>query len=153
MVGGENPTSREFKPESPMFQGSPLDSDPRGGEAMVVGEQDIAIDVNPAVPLGDKERFTDLHGEFSSVFEGGMTEHRYYSRADYSTFYFFPWQPKRSNPGHRAQDPSNSGYQAPASGSNGGHCSFATPAQADGGGPEPLPSLHTELGGTYMDGG
>jgi hypothetical protein len=54
---------------------------------MAVGEQDIMIDVNPALSAGIKAILQDSQGKFPRVFEGGLTEPRYYYEADYSTFY------------------------------------------------------------------
>jgi hypothetical protein len=60
MAGGESPTFRKLKTESPMFQGLPLDPDPRGSEVMVGGEQDAVSEVNPAMPFGMRTLFGDL---------------------------------------------------------------------------------------------
>jgi hypothetical protein len=87
MAGGESPTSRKLNTESPMFQGSPPDLDPRGGEVMVVGEQDTSIKVNPALTPQQIASLKVTIAEHASVFEGGTIGHRYYPQANNSTFY------------------------------------------------------------------
>ncbi len=155
MIGGESSLSREFKTESPTFQGLTLDLDPRGGEVIVVGEQDIAIDVNPALPAGIKTLLQDLPGEFPSVFEGGMTEPRYYYQADCSTS--CNSSPVKEAPALERRTMAAGGNKRPDT-----HILYlavavailagvTAPVQAGSYGPEPLPSLHTEIGGSSAE--
>jgi hypothetical protein len=136
VIGGKSPSSREFETESPTFQGLPLDLDPRSGEVMVVGEQDIAIDVNPALPADIKAILQD-------------------SQADYSTFYASS-QVKEA-PDLERGTVAAGGNNRPDTRTLSLAVAVAllagvtAPVQAGSSGPEPLPPLRTEIGGSYEE--
>ncbi len=144
MTGGESPTSRDLKTESSMFQGLPLDLDPRGGEVMVMGKQDTAIKVNPALPLGMRILFRDLPDEFSSVFEGGTTGHRYYPQANHSNTFYDDSQEAPDLARGTKEPVGTKRLNAHALSRAVAVAILAVvtaPAQAGSSGPEPLPSL------------
>jgi hypothetical protein len=121
--------------------------------SIVVGERDIVINVNPALPAGIKTLLQDLTGEFSSVFEGGTIEPRCYSQADHLTFCNSSQVEQVSAPargtlaarGNKRLDthaPSLAVAVAILAG-------VTAPVQAGSYGPESLPPLHTErMGGS-----